>query len=71
MRGAGITKTGWWTLGISATLASTLAATETAIVEILQAHKDRLNVRQLLAQIYFLQPSEKAACMVEGWISFG
>jgi eukaryotic-like serine/threonine-protein kinase len=32
-----------------------------AIVEVLQAHKDRLNVRQLLAQIYFLQPSEKAA----------
>jgi eukaryotic-like serine/threonine-protein kinase len=31
------------------------------IVEVLQAHKDRLNVRQLLAQIYFLQPSEKAA----------
>ena len=32
-----------------------------AIVEVLQAHKDRLNIRQLLAQIYFLQPSEKAA----------
>ena len=32
-----------------------------AIVEILQAHKERLNVRQLLGQIYFLQPSEKAA----------
>jgi serine/threonine-protein kinase len=32
-----------------------------AIVEVLQSHKDRLNVRQLLAQIYFLQPSEKAA----------
>jgi serine/threonine-protein kinase len=32
-----------------------------AIVEVLQAHKDRLNVRQLLGQIYFLQPSEKAA----------
>jgi serine/threonine-protein kinase len=32
-----------------------------AIVEVLEAHKDRLNVRQLLAQIYFLQPSEKAA----------
>ncbi len=31
------------------------------IVEVLQAHKDRLNIRQLLAQIYFLQPSEKAA----------
>ena len=32
-----------------------------AIIEVLQAHKDRLNVRQLLGQIYFLQPSEKAA----------
>jgi HEAT repeat protein/tRNA A-37 threonylcarbamoyl transferase component Bud32 len=32
-----------------------------AIVEVLQAHKDRLNVRQLLGQIYALQPSEKAA----------
>ncbi|HUQ52107.1 MAG TPA: HEAT repeat domain-containing protein [Gammaproteobacteria bacterium] len=32
-----------------------------AIVEVLQAHKDRLNVRQLLGQIYFLQPSEKGA----------
>jgi eukaryotic-like serine/threonine-protein kinase len=32
-----------------------------AIVEVLQAHKERLNVRQLLAQIYVLQPSEKAA----------
>jgi eukaryotic-like serine/threonine-protein kinase len=31
------------------------------IVEVLQAHKERLNIRQLLAQIYFLQPSEKAA----------
>jgi HEAT repeat protein/tRNA A-37 threonylcarbamoyl transferase component Bud32 len=28
---------------------------------VLQAHKDRLNVRQLLGQIYHLQPSEKAA----------
>ena len=27
----------------------------------LQAHKERLNVRQLLGQIYHLQPSEKAA----------
>jgi len=32
-----------------------------AVVEVLQAHKDRLNVRQLLGQIYHLQPSEKAA----------
>ncbi|HUL80517.1 MAG TPA: HEAT repeat domain-containing protein [Gammaproteobacteria bacterium] len=32
-----------------------------AIVEVLTAHKDRLNVRQLLGQIYNLQPSEKAA----------
>ena len=34
---------------------------KSAIIEILTVHKDRLNVRQLLAQIYFLQPSEKAA----------
>src|SRR5690606_11608438 len=32
-----------------------------AIIEVLTAHKDRINVRQLLGQIYFLQPSEKAA----------
>jgi HEAT repeat protein/tRNA A-37 threonylcarbamoyl transferase component Bud32 len=32
-----------------------------AIIEVLTAHKDRLNVRQLLGQIYYLQPSEKAA----------
>ena len=32
-----------------------------AVIEVLTAHKDRLNVRQLLGQIYFLQPSEKAA----------
>jgi serine/threonine-protein kinase len=32
-----------------------------AIVEVLTAHKDRLNVRQLLGQVYNLQPSEKAA----------
>ena len=32
-----------------------------AIVEVLTAHKDRLNVRQLLNQIYVLQPGEKAA----------
>jgi serine/threonine-protein kinase len=32
-----------------------------AIIEILTAHKERLNVRQLLGQIYYLQPSEKAA----------
>ena len=31
------------------------------LVEVLQAHKDRLNVRQLMGQIYHLQPSEKAA----------
>ena len=31
------------------------------VVEVLQAHKERLNVRQLLGQIYHLQPSEKAA----------
>ncbi len=32
-----------------------------AVIEVLTAHKDRLNIRQLLGQIYFLQPSEKAA----------
>ncbi len=32
-----------------------------AIIEVLNAHKDRLNIRQLLGQIYYLQPSEKAA----------
>src|SRR5690606_8351533 len=34
---------------------------KSAIIEILSAHKDRLNVRQLLGQIYYLQPNEKAA----------
>src|SRR5690606_30373529 len=34
---------------------------KSAIIEILTAHKDRLNVRQLLGQIYYLQPNEKAA----------
>jgi serine/threonine-protein kinase len=34
---------------------------KSAIIEVLTVHKDRLNVRQLLGQIYFLQPSEKAA----------
>ncbi|HSG66149.1 MAG TPA: HEAT repeat domain-containing protein, partial [Gammaproteobacteria bacterium] len=34
---------------------------KSAIVEVLAVHKDRLNVRQLLAQIYDLQPSEKTA----------
>jgi serine/threonine-protein kinase len=37
-----------------------------AIIEILTAHKDRLNVRQLLGQIYYLQPSEKAAIFKRG-----
>jgi serine/threonine-protein kinase len=32
-----------------------------AIVEVLTVHKDRLNIRQLLNQIYVLQPGEKAA----------
>ena len=32
-----------------------------AIIEVLTAHKDRLNVRQLLQQIYNLQPNEKTA----------
>jgi serine/threonine-protein kinase len=34
---------------------------KSAIVDILMAHKERLNVRQLLGQVYYLQPSEKAA----------
>jgi serine/threonine-protein kinase len=34
---------------------------KSAIIEILTVHKARLNVRQLLAQIYDLQPSEKTA----------
>jgi len=32
-----------------------------ALIEVLSAHKERLNVRQLLQQVYNLQPSEKAA----------
>jgi serine/threonine-protein kinase len=32
-----------------------------ALVDVLAAHKERINVRQLLGQIYYLQPSEKAA----------
>jgi eukaryotic-like serine/threonine-protein kinase len=32
-----------------------------ALIEVLSAHKERLNVRQLLGQIYYLQPNEKAA----------
>src|SRR5690606_34142949 len=32
-----------------------------ALIEVLTAHKDRLSVRQLLNQIYYLQPNEKAA----------
>jgi serine/threonine-protein kinase len=32
-----------------------------ALVDVLSAHKERINVRQLLGQIYYLQPSEKAA----------
>ena len=34
---------------------------KSAIVDVLSAHKDRLNVRQLLTQVYHLQPAEKAA----------
>ncbi len=34
---------------------------KSAILEILSVHKDRLNIRQLLGQVYYLQPSEKAA----------
>jgi eukaryotic-like serine/threonine-protein kinase len=32
-----------------------------ALIEVLAAHKERLNIRQLLQQVYNLQPSEKAA----------
>ncbi|MFO7286143.1 MAG: HEAT repeat domain-containing protein [Gammaproteobacteria bacterium] len=32
-----------------------------ALIEVLTAHKERLNVRQLLGQIYYLQPNEKTA----------
>ena len=35
--------------------------TKSAIVDILLSHKDRLNMNHLLAQVYELQPSEKAA----------
>ena len=34
---------------------------KSAIIEVLTTHRKRLNIRQLLAQIYFLQPAEKAA----------
>lgn len=34
---------------------------KSAIIDILTVHKDRLNLHQLLAQIYYLQPAEKAA----------
>jgi HEAT repeat protein/tRNA A-37 threonylcarbamoyl transferase component Bud32 len=34
---------------------------KSALIEILNVHKERLNVRQLLGQIYYLQPAEKAA----------
>jgi serine/threonine-protein kinase len=34
---------------------------KSAILEVLTGHKDRLNIRQLLGQVYFLAPSEKAA----------
>ncbi|HUF74232.1 MAG TPA: HEAT repeat domain-containing protein [Gammaproteobacteria bacterium] len=34
---------------------------KSAIIEVLTAHRKRLNVRQLLAQIYYLQPAEKNA----------
>jgi HEAT repeat protein len=34
---------------------------KSAILEVLAVHKDRLNIRQLLGQVYYLQPSEKAA----------
>ena len=34
---------------------------KSAILEVITVHKDRLNIRQLLGQVYYLQPSEKAA----------
>ena len=34
---------------------------KSAIIDVLTTHRKRLNIRQLLAQIYYLQPSEKAA----------
>ena len=34
---------------------------KSALIDVLTAHKDRLNARQLLGQIYDLQPSEKTA----------
>src|SRR5690606_17541423 len=34
---------------------------KSAIIEVLTAHKERLNVRQLLGQVYYLPPNEKGA----------
>src|SRR5690606_19063005 len=34
---------------------------KSAIIEVLTAHKERLNVRQVLGQVYYLPPNEKAA----------
>ncbi|MDX1562709.1 MAG: HEAT repeat domain-containing protein, partial [Gammaproteobacteria bacterium] len=34
---------------------------KSAIIDVLTKHRSRLNVRPLLAQIYYLQPAEKAA----------
>ena len=34
---------------------------KSAIIDVLTTHRKRLNVRQLLAQIYYLQPAEKSA----------
>jgi len=34
---------------------------KSAIIDVLTTHRKRLNIRQLLAQVYFLQPAEKAA----------
>ena len=34
---------------------------KSSILDVLAVHKDRLNIRQLLGQVYYLQPSEKAA----------
>jgi serine/threonine-protein kinase len=34
---------------------------KSAIIDVLTAHRKRLNIHQLIAQIYYLQPAEKAA----------
>jgi serine/threonine-protein kinase len=44
-----------------AELLSEDAYSKSAIIDVLTTHRKKLNIRQLLAQIYYLQPSEKAA----------